>query len=62
MLVRETTTTMNSSGIGTIILDKATGIVKEKKIITESNGTTEAMGGTVPVTAKTTITIHVKPD
>lgn len=62
MMGRETTTTMNSAGAGTIILDKITGIVREKKIITESNGTTEAMGGTVPVTAKTTIIIHVKPE
>lgn len=62
MMGRETTTTMNSSGIGTILLDKATGIMREKKLVTEANGTTEAMGGTLPVTAKTTITIHVKPE
>ena len=62
MMGRATTTTMNSSSTGNILLDKATGILKEKTIITESNGSTEAMGGTVPVTAKTTITIHVKPE
>lgn len=62
LMGRETTTTMNSAGTGKIILDKTTGIVKEKMITTESNGNTEAMGGTVPVTAKTTITIHVKPE
>jgi hypothetical protein len=62
MMGRETTTTMNSTSTGTIILDKTTGIVKEKITNTESNGNTEAMGGTVPVTAKTTITIHVKPE
>ena len=62
MMGRETVTTMNSTSSGKIILDKATGIIKEKIITTESNGNTEAMGGTVPVTAKTTITIHVKPE
>ena len=62
MMGRETTTTMNSTSIGKIILDKTTGIVKEKIINTESNGNTEAMGGAVPVTARTTITIHVKPE
>ena len=62
MMGRETTTSMNSSSTGKIILDKTTGIVKEKIITTESNGSTEAMGGTMPVTTKTTITIHVKPE
>ncbi len=62
MMGRETITTMNSTSSGKIIVDIATGIVKEKIIITESNGNTEAMGGTMPVTAKTIITIHVKPE
>lgn len=62
MMGRETVTTMNSTTSGKIILDRATGIVKEKTINTESNGNTEAMGGTVPVTAKTTIIIHVNPE
>ncbi|MGZ8553095.1 MAG: DUF6263 family protein [Chitinophagaceae bacterium] len=61
MMGREAVTTMNGTSIGRIILDKTTGIVKEKTINTESNGNTEALGGTVPVTAKSTITIHVKP-
>ena len=59
---RETATTMNSNSTGKIILDKATGIVKEKTIAVESNGSTEAMGGTLPVTAKSIITIHVNPE
>ena len=59
---RETTTTMNSTSTGKIILDKITGIVKEKTIAIESNGNTEAMGGTLPVTAKSTIVIHVKSE
>ncbi len=62
MMGRETTTTTNSTSSGRIILDKSTGIVKEKSITTTSNGTTEAMGGTLPMTAKTTIIILVKPE
>ena len=62
MMGRETVTTMNSTSQGKIVLDKSTGIIKEKIINTESNGNTEAMGGTVPVTAKTTIMIYVKSE
>ena len=46
---------------GKIILDRATGIIKEKTISTESNGNTEAPFGTLPVTSKTTTVITVKP-
>jgi len=62
MMGLETSTTMNSTSTGKIILDNATGIIKEKTITTESNGNTEAMGGTMPVTSKTTIVIKVKPE
>jgi hypothetical protein len=62
MMGRETTTTMSSSHSGKIILDKLTGIIREKTIVTESNGNTEAMGGTMPVTSRTTITIYVKQE
>ena len=62
MMGRETSTTMNTTSSGQIILDKATGIVKEKKIFAVSHGNTEAMGGTMPVTSKTTITILVKTE
>ena len=62
MMGRETITTLNSTSTGKIILDKATGIVKEKLINTESHGNTEAMGGIMPVSAKTTTTIIVKPE
>jgi Family of unknown function (DUF6263) len=62
MMGMETSTTMNNTSTGKIILDKTTGIIKEKTINTESNGNTEAMGGTMPVTSKTTITIYVKPE
>jgi hypothetical protein len=62
MMGMETLTTMNSTSMGKIILDKTTGIIKEKTITAESNGNTEAMGGTLPVTSKTTIIIQVKPE
>jgi hypothetical protein len=61
MMGRETTTTMNSTGEGQIIADRSSGIIRQKKSTTESHGSTEAMGGLLPVTAKTTIIIHVKP-
>lgn len=61
MMGNETTTTMNNKSTGKIILDRATGIIKEKTINTESNGNTEASFGTLPVTSKTTTTIFVKP-
>lgn len=62
MMGVETSTAMNHTTNGKIILDKTTGIIKEKTITTESNGNTEAMGGTMPVTSKTTILIKVKPE
>ena len=57
----QTSTTMNNAYTGKVIIDKATGIIREKTITTTSNGSTEAMGGTMPVTSKTSIIITVKP-
>jgi len=61
MMGMQTTTSLKNSYTGSIILDKLTGVIKEKTITTESTGSTEAMGGNLPVTSKTTITIYVKP-
>jgi hypothetical protein len=61
MMGAETVTRMNNKSTGKIIVDKATGIIREKTITTESNGNTEASFGTLPVTSKTTMTITVKP-
>lgn len=55
----ETTTNLNNKTIGKITVDRATNIIREKNSVTDSKGTTEAMGGTVPVTSKTTISIKV---
>ena len=59
---REAVTTLNSTNSGKIILDGINGLIREKTITVESNGTTEAMGGTVPVSSKTTIIIKVTPE
>lgn len=61
MMGTETTTTMNNKSTGKIILDKITGIIREKIINTESNGTTESAFGNLPVSSKTSTTISVKP-
>jgi Family of unknown function (DUF6263) len=55
----QTSTTLNNSFTGKIIIDKATGILREKTINTESNGNTEVMGGNMPLTSKSTVTIRV---
>jgi hypothetical protein len=52
---------MNNAYTGKIIIDRASGMIREKTITTVSNGSTDAMGGTMPVTSKTTVTIKVKP-
>jgi hypothetical protein len=61
MMGSETTTTMNNSSKGKIILDRATGILREKTINTESTGSTESAFGNLPVTSKTITIITVKP-
>ncbi|MGB3007266.1 MAG: DUF6263 family protein [Chitinophagaceae bacterium] len=60
MMGNETTTRMNNKSTGKIILDRATGIMKEKNVNTESNGSTEAPFGTLPVNSKTSMLITVK--
>jgi hypothetical protein len=61
MMGTETTTTMNNKSTGKIVLDKITGIIREKTMNTESSGTTESAFGNLPVTSKTITTITVKP-
>lgn len=60
MMGNETTTTMNNKSTGKIILDRATGIMKEKNSTTESNGSTEGPFGTMPVTSKTSAILKIK--
>ncbi len=46
---------------GKITLDKATGILRQKTINTESTGTAQGMGGETPITSKLSIVITVSP-
>lgn len=55
-------TNLTNTTTGTIVLDKATGIIREKTSVTDSNGSTEAMGAVLPLTGKTTITTTVKQE
>ena len=57
----EVITKLNNKTTGKIILDKATGIVRQKTTTTESNGTTAAMGSETPITSKSAITIRLSP-
>jgi len=56
----ESTTTMNNKSNGKIIVDKATGIIRQKTINAEGSGNAETSFGTLPVTSKTTTQILVK--
>jgi hypothetical protein len=56
----ETITTMNNKTTGAIILDRSTGILREKTTTTESNGSMQVMGSSLPVTSKTTVTVQTK--
>jgi hypothetical protein len=57
---RPARTNLTNITTGKIILNRKTGIIREKTSVTESNGTTEAMGGSLPITGKTFITITVR--
>ncbi len=61
MMGSETSTKLNNKSTGKIILDRTTGIIREKTLTIESNGNTESAFGTIPVTSKTTVIILVKP-
>jgi hypothetical protein len=46
---------------GQVIIDRATGLLKQKTATMNTNATMEAQGMSIPSTGKTTITITVKP-
>ena len=58
-----TDATINSKEMvtGKIILDKTTGLLKQKTATVDAKGNLEAQGMTLPSSSKTTITITVKP-
>ncbi|MGZ8537922.1 MAG: DUF6263 family protein, partial [Flavisolibacter sp.] len=49
-----------NTSTGTIIVDKKTGLLKQKTTTTDTDGTIEAQGQTIPQKEKTTVTITVK--
>ncbi|MET0636486.1 MAG: DUF6263 family protein [Chitinophagaceae bacterium] len=57
----ESVTSLNNVTNGTILINRQTGIIKEKNSVMVSTGTAEMMGNTTPVHAKTTIGIRVLP-
>jgi hypothetical protein len=46
---------------GQIIIDKATGLLKQRTATMNTNATMEAQGMSIPSTGKTTITVTLKP-
>lgn len=55
----ETNTHLTGKTTGKIIVDKATGIMRQKNSTTESSGTVEVMGNSFPLTSKATTNITV---
>lgn len=62
MMGMEAATHLTNVITGTITLDRQTGIIREKTSVTDSHGSTEVMGTTLPLTGKTTITIRVEKE
>ncbi len=61
MMGNPTTTTLKNKTTGKIILNRATNIIQEKTMTTESTGSTESSFGDLPVTSKIVTRIVVKP-
>jgi hypothetical protein len=59
---RQVATNITSAAVGKIILDRATGIIQKKTATINSNGTAEALGSTLPISGKITISIFVKQE
>lgn len=55
----ESVTNLSSVTTGTILINRQTGILREKKSEMVSTGTAEMMGNTTPVNAKTSVKITV---
>lgn len=52
MMGMQITTRLNNTYTGTMVLDRKTGLLREKKVSTHSTGTTDGMGGATPVTTQ----------
>ncbi len=55
----EMTTTTASKSTGDMIVDVATGLLNSKSIVTETTGSVDVQGMSIPITGKTTTTITV---
>jgi hypothetical protein len=60
MMGNQTVTTMNNKSAGKILVDPKTRLLLGKNITTESNGSSEAPFGTIPVTSKSEMILTVK--
>lgn len=56
----EATVSLDSKITGEILVDKSTGIVKQRTLVVEGTGNTEAMGQEIPMTTKITTTSVIK--
>ena len=52
MMGMQITTRLNNTYTGMMMLDRKTGLLREKKVSTHSTGTTDGMGGATPVTTQ----------
>ncbi|MBS1654392.1 MAG: hypothetical protein JSU05_06095 [Bacteroidetes bacterium] len=57
----ESTTKLKTKTTGTIILDKATGIIKQRTATAESSGIIDVMNQSLPVTSTMELTMTVNP-
>lgn len=60
MMGMEMVTNLNNKITARITVDKASGLLKEKNLTTDSEGTVDVMGQSIPVTNKSTTLITVK--
>jgi hypothetical protein len=51
----QTSTSTHDTASGKIILDRSTGIIRQKMAVSESSGTVSVMGQTLPIAGKTTV-------
>jgi Family of unknown function (DUF6263) len=57
----EATIITNDKSTGTITLDKASGLLKQKTIAMEEEGSMEAQGQKIPMKGKTNVTVTIRP-
>ena len=57
----EATIITNDKSTGTITLDKTSGLLKQKTIAMEEEGSMEAQGQKIPMKGKTNVTVSIRP-